>query len=270
MKILMIIGNEPNQRALANKIHAEFPLTAIITESRKSKRKITIRKVFEKIIERVFLSSIDKAWFGLHAYYNSQYPHYPNVPIMNIENINKDEAYQFAKNIHPDLIIVSGTRMVKNPMLQLPAEKGIMNIHTGLSPYIKGGPNCTNWCLATGQPEYIGNTIMWIDEGIDSGKIIASDTVDIRNAANLSDIHIRVMNHAHDLCISAIKAVISNNNADGVNQNSIAKGKTYYTREWSLKQKIALVKNTNSILKKYNSRNFHSPDVEIITINPNK
>ncbi|HCB62190.1 MAG: hypothetical protein A2W93_10715 [Bacteroidetes bacterium GWF2_43_63] len=270
MKILMIIGNEPNQRALANKIHAEFPLSAIITESRKSKRKITLRKVFEKIIERLFLSSIDKAWFGLHTYYKSKYPDFPDVPNIDVENINKDPAYQFAKKIHPDLIIVSGTRLVKNPMLQLPAGNGIMNIHTGLSPYIKGGPNCTNWCLATNQPEYIGNTIMWIDQGIDSGKIIASDTVDISGAEDLMDIHIRVMDHAHALCINAIKAINARQNKEGVDQNSIAKGKTYYTKEWGLRQKISLVKNTKRILEKNNPNNFTNSGLEIVTINPNK
>ncbi len=61
MKIILWIGNEPNQKALANKLHAVFPITAIVTETRQSKRKLTIRLIIEKIIEKLFLSSIGKA-----------------------------------------------------------------------------------------------------------------------------------------------------------------------------------------------------------------
>ena len=39
MKIVLWIGNESNQKALANKIHASFPISGIVTESKKTKSK---------------------------------------------------------------------------------------------------------------------------------------------------------------------------------------------------------------------------------------
>ena len=43
MKIILWIGNEPNQKALANKLQEVFPISAIVTETRKSERKLTLR-----------------------------------------------------------------------------------------------------------------------------------------------------------------------------------------------------------------------------------
>src|SRR5580698_570200 len=109
MKILLWIGDKPNQRALANKIHAAYPLSGILVESRNTKTKITL----DKIIERILLSPISNAWKGMQAHYDERYPKYPDVRTFNIQNINSEEAFTFTNEIAPDLIIVSGTRMIK-------------------------------------------------------------------------------------------------------------------------------------------------------------
>jgi methionyl-tRNA formyltransferase len=48
---------------------------------------------------------------------------------------------------------------------------GAINLHTGLSPYARGG-NCNLFMLLESKPEYIGATIHYLDSGIDSGDII--------------------------------------------------------------------------------------------------
>ncbi|MBK7956944.1 MAG: hypothetical protein IPK03_01810 [Bacteroidetes bacterium] len=49
----------------------------------------------------------------MKSFYNRAYPNYPQVNIIDVENINSDHVYQFTKDLEPDLIIVSGTRLVK-------------------------------------------------------------------------------------------------------------------------------------------------------------
>jgi len=242
MKILLWIGNEPNQKALANKIHAPHPLAGIITETRPYKRNIT----FSKIVERLFLPSIAKAWWNMREHYNNSYSNYPQVKMLDVQTINSDEAYEFSKNIDADLIVVSGTGLIREKMLSLKPKIGILNLHTGLSPYVKGGPNCTNWCIATEQFHLIGNTVMWIDSGIDSGNIVTSEFTELNGDENLEQIHLKVMEHAHELYLKAIKFV-SEGKINSVPQESIAKGTTYYTKEWTLRRKIALVSNLKKI-----------------------
>lgn len=242
MKILLWIGNEPNQKALANKIHSLFPLAGIITETRPYKRKITL----SKIVERLFLPFIGKAWWNMLQHYNGAFSNYPQVKTIDVESINSDQAFEFSKIINADLIIVSGTRLIKEKMLSLKPSIGILNLHTGLSPYIKGGPNCTNWCIATEQFHLIGNTVMWIDSGIDSGNILTTEFTELTGDENLDQIHLKVMEHAHDLYLKAIKFV-AEGKTNSVSQESIAKGTVYYNKDWTLNKKRALVANLNKL-----------------------
>ena len=261
MKIVLWIGNKPNQRALANKIHSIYPVSGIIVESRNTKTKITI----DKIVERLFLSSISNAWKGMQNFYNDKYPSYPDVKILNSKNINSDEALQFTDEIAPDLIIVSGTRMIKEKMLSTKAGIGIINLHTGLSPYVKGGPNSTNWCIANKDLHLIGNTIMWIDRGIDTGNIIATEITEFTGDESLLDVHIKVMEHGHDLYIRAIEK-LSEGKRQSVKQDDIASGTTYLSKQWQLRQKIAMVLNFMSFKKDINSPKYRKEKDKVITV----
>jgi methionyl-tRNA formyltransferase len=242
MRIVLWIGNEPNQKALANKIHALHPIAGIVTESKTHKKKLAFRKVAEAAYSRIFFPSISKAWNGLKVHYEKHFPHYPQTEILDVENINSDAAFNFTKNLNPDLILVSGTRLVKEKMLSIKPSLGILNLHTGLSPYVKGGPNCTNWCIATGEFHLIGNTVMWIDAGIDSGNILTTEATTFSGDESLPQVHLKVMEHAHQLYIKALEAVLTGNR-NSVQQSSITAGKTYYSNEWNLKKQIDLIRN---------------------------
>jgi methionyl-tRNA formyltransferase len=266
MRVVLWIGNEPNQKALANKINDCFPLSGIITESRKGNTKKSFSTILEKIVEKLALPSISAAWWSMKAYYDKQFPSYPATSILDVENINSEAAYEFSKSLNPDLIIVSGTRLVKEKMLGLNPGIGILNLHTGLSPYIKGGPNCTNWCIATKQFHLIGNTIMWIDAGIDSGNILTTEFTELDGTENLTEIHIKVMEHAHNLYLKAIKHV-ANGITSGVKQSSIASGKTYYSKDWTLSMKIKLVQNLTLLKKAIETGQLTEERKSIQTIN---
>jgi folate-dependent phosphoribosylglycinamide formyltransferase PurN len=247
MKIILWIGNEPIQKALANKIHLVTPISGIVTETRNHKRKLNIRRIFEKIIEVVFLRKIDKAWWDLQNKYNFEFINFPKVECVDVENINSQTTFEFTKKIQPDLILVSGTRLIKENLLSLNPSIGILNLHTGLSPYIKGGPNCTNWCIASRQYHLIGNTIMWIDKGIDTGNILTTETTSFFGNETLFDTHVKVMEHAHQLYIKAIIS-LSTEQSNSIKQSEIAKGVTFYSKQWNLKYKFKLLFN----LKEFN------------------
>jgi methionyl-tRNA formyltransferase len=265
MRIILWICNEPNQKALSNKIHQEFPLTAIIVETRKVRKKITLTKLISKGFEKLFLAKIAQAWFGMLKYYRQKYPSYPDAPLLNTENINGNEVYEFTRKFEPDLIVVSGTRLIKDKLLSITPSIGIMNLHTGLSPYIKGGPNCTNWCIATQQFHLIGNTIMWIDKGIDTGNLMATEFTKFTGKESLLQVHIKVMEHAHSLYLRSIEQV-SRNKINNTPQKSIGSGITYYTKQWGLKEKINLIRNFTLFKKAVLTEEIEKNKTNIIVI----
>lgn len=265
MKIVIWIGNEPNQKALANKIQQLIPLSGIVTESKQSSQKITFKLIIEKVIEKCFFPSLGKAWINMGNYYSQTFTTFPDVQRIDVENINSKEVFEFTKQIQPDLILVSGTRLIKKHMFELPTSIGVLNLHTGLSPYVKGGPNCTNICLANREFHLIGNTIMWIDEGIDSGNILTTELTPLSGNESMNELHIKVMDHAHDLYLRAVH-FIAQGDKQSIPQDSISNGKTYFNREWTLKRKIQASRNHSQMNSYFSSRKLADDRLLIKTV----
>jgi len=163
MKLLLWIGNAPL-------LQQKFEVAGVILETRSSRNK----NILSRIYKRLFQSPLARAWQAMQAECRRQNPSLINQNVLHVENINHQTAIDFTAAQAADFVVVSGTRMIKSKLLgQAPGK--ILNLHTGLSPYIKGGPNCTNWCLAENKIHLIGNTVMWIDEGIDSGNLIGTE-----------------------------------------------------------------------------------------------
>lgn len=245
IKIVIWCAPAANQKALANKIAAEFDVAGIVidTHSGNPKKKKWTR-LPGKLWDRFRFRTIYNAWGWLMNYYDSKFPRWPAVPQMKVPGINTKEAEVFTRELQPDLIVVSGTALIKEPLLSIPVSIGIINLHTGLSPYVKGGPNCTNWCIANNEFQLVGNTIMWLNAGIDAGNIIVTETVDIKKAGNLDEAHQIVMDHAHGLYGNAIRYLSETEPPyNSVPQSSIDKGKLYLTKMWTVAKKKALIRN---------------------------
>ena len=242
----MLVGNAPNQIALAAKAAQKFDVAGIVVESKKGKpiKKLNLYQLFEKVLDRSVFLSIRKSWDTLQNYYSTTYNHFPETRLLHTNNINHGEVVKFIETIKPDLIMVSGTRIVKAPIIDLAPALGIVNLHTGLSPYVKGGPNCTNWCLAKDNFHLVGNTVMWLDKGIDSGNIISSEVVQFEGKETLKEIHFKVMESAHDLylkCVDYIRLDVKK--CPSVRQSEITEGELFYTKQWNYKWKFRLLKN---------------------------
>lgn len=241
MKVLLWIGSGANHKALAQKIHSRIPLAGIVVETRASRQNKSLAFFAHKVIERLFLRSIATSWHRMMAHYHQQYPGYPETQMLHTADINSTEVLAFSQSVQPDIIAVSGTSLINKELLDLKPSKGIVNLHTGLSPYVKGGPNCTNWCIANGDFHLIGNTVMWIDAGIDSGNIILSEQTSFKGESELYDIQLAVMEHAHDVYIRSIESILRGM-MQSVRQKDLGPGKTYYTRQWGLKEKFRLIR----------------------------
>ena len=171
MKVIAIFGDGPSQRALAQRIHASVPLARIAQVSLESRDR---RKIVRSAVSITLARGLRAAWFNMLRHFDELYSDWPPVPSSGHSSANDAELIALIERERPDLVLVSGTDLLRKATLDRFATK-VMNLHTGISPYIRGGPNCTNWALAMGEFDLIGNTVMWIDPGIDSGAIIATE-----------------------------------------------------------------------------------------------
>lgn len=105
-------------------------------------------------------------------------------------NINDDTVVRQIRDLRPDIVLVNGTQLLRESILGLlpGIPHGILNLHTGLSPYSRGG-NCNLFMLLERHPELLGVTIHHIDRGIDSGDIVrtAQLTIEAGDSYELLD-----------------------------------------------------------------------------------
>ena len=244
MKLVLFFSPDANQRALAHKLAQEVPIEAIVAWKPRLPATPGISARLARIARGLVGLPLRKAWFGMLARYDRRFPHFPVEPILEVDDINDPAVLELVHSLRPELVLVSGTNLLKQPLISAISEHGrVVNLHTGISPYMRGGPNCTNWCLATDQFELIGNTIMWIDAGIDSGNLIATEQTPLDRSESLTQLHVKVMDHAHDLTVRAIKRLLAGKKVPAVPQQKLGRGSLFLSKHWDARTAARAVSN---------------------------
>lgn len=98
------------------------------------------------------------------------------IPVFTPEKLTAEEIRQL-KNLKPDLIVVAAYgRILPKEILEAPGF-GAVNVHTSLLPKFRG-PSPIQNAILLGEKE-TGGTIMLMDEGIDTGDILAQKSLAI-------------------------------------------------------------------------------------------
>jgi methionyl-tRNA formyltransferase len=101
-----------------------------------------------------------------------------NLPVLQPETLRPPEAVAQLASLQPDLIVVAAFGMLLRPNVLAIPPKGCINVHASLLPRHRGASPITAAILA-GDP-VTGVTIMLMDEGMDTGPILAQATMEIR------------------------------------------------------------------------------------------
>lgn len=255
MRVVILTSDQPQHNALCRRLAEHVDIDAIVISDNIPRRppgplrrgRLALNALMARVVGRPFLS----AWRDLQSTYREQYPNRPDVETIRVKNVNDRETVEAIQRSQPDLVVVSGTNIVGREIIALAgSRKGIVNLHTGISPYVKGGPNCTNWCLAERAFHLIGNTVMWLDAGIDSGKIIATERTPLSGRETLPQLHLKVMEHAHGLYVRAIRRIATGASVPAIPQDRIAPGRTYTAAEWDA---LAMLKARAAFSRHYRS-----------------
>ena len=146
-----------------------------------------------------------------------------NISYSHSKNINAPDFLQHCQELNIDLVAsVSPTQIFKEDLINLP-KYGCINIHTAKLPKYRG-LYPTYWAMACGE-KIVGISIHYIEKGIDTGKIILQDEVEIPPHTTL-DYMLRITKlKGAGLLVRAIKQI-----AEGTVQAFYPEGKgTYFS-----------------------------------------
>jgi len=97
-----------------------------------------------------------------------------SIPTYGPEKVNAPDFIEQVRQIAPDLMILSGyTQILRKTLLSIP-RLGTINLHGGRLPDYRGG-SPINWQIINGETQG-ACSILYADEGIDTGDILATKT----------------------------------------------------------------------------------------------
>jgi len=165
-------------------------------------------------------------------------------------DINKENFVNDIVNLRPDLIVTYGCSIIRSKLLTYFNEQ-IINVHLGLSPYYFGSG--TNFhCLVNNEFQFQGYTFMYLDKGIDTGKIIHQERAVILPYDNPHQIGNRLIKQ---MTKDFIKLIVNFNIVQKKSAVTNFIGKTYKVKDATDKKTIELYQNfrnnaVNIFLKK--------------------
>jgi methionyl-tRNA formyltransferase len=120
-----------------------------------------------------------------------------DIPLLTVRDLNSTESVGRVAELRPDLILVIGwNRLLGAALLRLPA-LGVVGFHASLLPHYRGRAP-VNWALINGERE-TGNTMFFLDEGVDTGDIIAQRRIKILDEDDCSTLYEKVSLAAIDM-----------------------------------------------------------------------
>lgn len=100
-----------------------------------------------------------------------------DIPVVQPKTLKDPQIIEIVKSMNPDLIVVVAYGRILPPeILRLP-KYGCINLHVSLLPQYRGAAPI-QWAVINGEKE-TGVTIMQIDEGLDTGAILAQQKIEI-------------------------------------------------------------------------------------------
>jgi len=140
-------------------------------------------------------SPIKEAAFKLH------------LKIFQPEKIGTPASVAQLKYLKPDLIVVAAYgQILTKEVLDLP-QNGCLNIHASLLPKYRGA-SPIHAAIAAGEKQS-GVTIMWMDEGLDTGDILLQEAVTLRRHETAETLHDRLAKIGADALMKALPLVAS-------------------------------------------------------------
>ena len=137
------------------------------------------------------------------------------IPVLQPEKL-KDEAFlEELKALKPDLQIVVAFRMLPEVVWSLPP-LGTFNLHAALLPQYRGAAPI-NWAIINGDKE-TGITTFFLDEQIDTGRIILQERTPISEDDCAEDVHDKLMMQGAELVIKTVR-LIESGQAKAVDQS---------------------------------------------------
>lgn len=186
MKIILITGNHPRHKFIAEKLYSTGRLSMIISEKR-GKLKPEPPVNIDSSLLKLFNKHFDLRITNEYKYFGEN--KWPDLPLLEINNINELSETLIKKEttkLGINMLISYGCSKIEKEIVNC-IDGHCWNMHGGLSPWYKG--SITHfWPSYMLEPQMTGFTIHELTESLDAGPIIHQCVADLEYGQSLHEL----------------------------------------------------------------------------------
>lgn len=130
------------------------------------------------------------------------------LPIYQPANLKAEQFQETLHHLQPDIAVVVAFRMLPKKVWDFP-KYGTFNLHASLLPDYRGAAPI-NWAIINGESQ-TGVTTFFLDEKIDTGQIIAQETVPITPDDDAGTLHDDLMESGGTLVVKTLDQIATGN-----------------------------------------------------------
>ena len=203
MRIVVITGEDfesPWQRYMLWLIHKHFGLAGIVTTHRRH-RQGHVRRYVRLIQKRGLIPGLGEivgiipntiftrlVWSKVERHLLALTPMQPfkDVPVIDGGLLNSRQCVDTIRLLRPDVLYQCGAGIIKSVTFNA-ARGGMVNLHHGIIPQIRGCSSAL-WAVRQLRPDWLGVSAHMVDEGIDTGSLLAQGSPGIRKGQSLAQV----------------------------------------------------------------------------------
>lgn len=147
------------------------------------------------------------------------------IPLIEVADLQSPEGLAVVRSLKPDLALHTGGTILRAPLLAVPSI-GTLNAHMGLLPRYRG-VNVSEWSVLEGGP--VGATVHLVDEGIDTGPIVAMRRVSADGLRSVDELRKAVARAQLELLGDVVAGVVASGTPPTTTTQDLGAGQQYFT-----------------------------------------
>jgi methionyl-tRNA formyltransferase len=179
-KIALITGPGLNHRYFINRLNREFPIECVFVEEvtypEFTTRSPKLQEAWEWFFQR--RKEYEESTFAdSESWTRKNQPEILSIPASQLNSTN---TLKILESRQPDIIVLFGSSLIGREIMELFPNR-IINLHVGLSGEYRGS-SCNFWPIYDERLDCLGATLLKINAGIDTGEILAQETIEIEES----------------------------------------------------------------------------------------
>ena len=213
----MLVDRSDLSRIMYHGIAQYYPIAKVIMEDSPSKKvliqkrikRLGLLRVAGQLIFMVFSKLtrpfLQKRVEAIMNDYQATDAPYSEEKLVEVSSINAPETIALLQKIQPDVVVVNGTRIISEEVLDA-VNARFINTHTGITPKYRG-VHGGYWALTQDDAKNCGVTVHLVDKGIDTGGILYQTTIGVTKEDSFNTYPYLQVLEAVPLMVQAIEDV---------------------------------------------------------------